>query len=85
MDYNLPDCMSFSTGMGNGDTLEFVITVNSDNLTEWEECIIIVTQEPTKDNVVIDGDNSQYKIIVYDSDSKNCKTVHECISNLHGM
>ena len=77
MDYDLPDCMSFSTGVGNGDTMEFEITVNSDNLTEWEECIIIVIQEPTKDNVVIDGDNSQYKITVYDPDSKELLYISE--------
>ena len=63
--------MSFSAGMGNRDTLEFMITVNSDNLIEWEECIIVIIAIPVKANIVLDMDNNQYKIIIEDVDSKN--------------
>ena len=71
MDYNLPDCMSFSAGMGNGDTLEFDVSVNSDDLIEWEECIVIIISDPMKSNVLIDGNSNQYKITIDDQDSKD--------------
>ena len=70
MDYSLPDCMSFSAGMGDGDSLDFEITVNLDNLIECNETIVIAIEDRMKANVMIDRDNSQYNITIEDSDSK---------------
>ena len=71
MDYNLPECMTFSTGMGDGDSIEFDITVNPDALIECDESFIIVISEQIKDNVVIDENNDQYSVTIEDQDSKN--------------
>ena len=71
MDYNLPECMTFSAGMGGGDSIEFEITVNSDALIECDETFIIVISEQIKDNVVIDENNDQYSVTIEDQDSKN--------------
>ena len=70
MDYMLPGMMSFASGAGNGDTIMFDVTVSSDNLIEWEECIVVVITDLLKDNVMIDSSNNQAKVTIDDQDSK---------------
>ena len=70
MDYMLPGMMSFASGAGSGDTIMFDVTVSSDNLIEWEECIVVVITDLLKDNVMIDSSNNQAKVTIDDQDSK---------------
>ena len=70
MDYDLPGCNTFSADMGNGASLDFEVTVNSDNLIECNETIVIAISDPMKANIMIDSDNSQYNITIEDVDGK---------------
>ena len=69
-DYSLPvTLMSFLENDGNGATLMFNVDVNSDNLIECDENILIELVDPSKESVMLDSNIVTTTII--DIDGKN--------------
>lgn len=69
MDYHLlVTSMMFRAKDGDGTSLNFGVTVNSDNLIEWEKNIVIHLVEPRQSNIILN--NSQVQTTLKDIDSK---------------